>query len=68
MIGMDTVVKIKNYRRKSIKKPDIFLIDMIFDPIKRKAVYKYYDSKYKENEEEERIFKLMRRKEGRDEE
>lgn len=64
---MDTVVKIKNYRHKPIKKPDISLIDMMLDPVKRKAIYKYYDNKYKENKEEEKIFKLMRRKEGRDE-
>ncbi|MBN3371792.1 hypothetical protein CF087_22495 [Clostridium botulinum] len=32
------------------------MLDMIFDPKKREEVYKYYDSNYKETDEENRIF------------
>lgn len=37
-------------------------IDMIFDPIYRKETYEYFDSIYKETDEEKTIFKSIRRK------
>lgn len=57
------VIDIKKYKKNNqdaaIRVP---LVDMIFDPEKRKAIYRKYDDKYTSTEEEDEIFEEMRGK------
>ena len=57
---MDNVIMLQNYSNKrDVKIESYSIIDMIFDSEKRKEVYDYYDSMYKDTDEEKEIFKEM---------
>ena len=68
-IRMENVIDIQDYsNKKDIKIKSYSIIDMILNPKKRKETYEYYDSKYKENDEERQIFEAWKkRRTGRDE-
>ncbi|HCL4455010.1 TPA: hypothetical protein N2D10_003033 [Clostridium botulinum] len=55
VLDLNTIKESKSFN-PSIQIP---FIDMVFDKEKRQAVYKKYDRKYEENEDEEEIFKQM---------
>ena len=57
---MNNVIRFQDYSdNKDSQIRAYSIIDMILDPKKRKEVYDYYDSKYKDIDEEKQIFETM---------
>lgn len=55
VLDLNTIKESKSFN-PSIQIP---FVDMVFDKEKRQAIYRKYDKKYEENEDEEEIFKQM---------